>query len=119
MVSDKAIRGTVSWIHHDRIVFSQTKLIELTGHIISRGKGSLGRLVLDELNSPEQTTSPDVANVGVPSNGVAKSGLEESAHDADIGQEGVFLDDLLHCSHRGTAHGMGLVRVPVHESPAK
>lgn len=111
VVSICTVRRSAPWIHHNRVRFRQSKLVDTRRNVVTRWERHLGRLILHELDRPEQTATSYIADVGMLRYAAPKPPPEKVAHGAHIGEQIVLLDDLLDGHYCRTADGVSLVRV--------
>lgn len=111
VVSICTVRRSAPWIHHNRVGFRQSKLVDRRRNVVTGRERHLGRLVLHELDRPEQAATSYVADVEMLRQAAPKPPLEKVAHGAHIGEQIVLLDDLSDGHYCRTADGMSLVRV--------
>ena len=80
------------------------------------GENLLGGTVGDEFERPEQAAAADVADMAVVAEPVVQRGFQALAHQADVFDQIILLDDALHFQGRGAGDGVGLVGLAVQEA---
>lgn len=107
VIAAHAVEGAAHGVDHEPA--SHGLALDPGVELEARGEGFLGRAVGNELDPHKETASANVADLRVIAETVAQRVGEVGALAADIGEEIVALDHLLHRERRSAGHGMGEV----------